>query len=199
LIDKTAVIEIDVKLGSDVSIGKYSIIKSGTTLGNGVSIGSFNIIGSNPETLKSTKKSGLIIKDGTQITDYISINLGTERDTIIGQNCFIMNNSYIAHDTNIGDRVLITSSVVIGGYVKVGDEAYIGMNSSIHQNSSIGKVVCLGANSFAKGNLVDGLVYTGIPAKPLKINKLGINSSKLEPNEIEKIISRANNLIQKLS
>ena len=42
------------------------------------------------------------------------------------------------------------------------------MNASIHQRSKIGKYCVIGAGSFFKGESPDGIIWGGVPAKPIK-------------------------------
>ena len=190
-IHNTAVIEKGVEIGSGVSVGEYSVIYSGTTIKDNVKIGSHCSIGSEPEIINNELQSELIINENTTINSFVSINLGTRTNTEIGKDCFIMNHSYIAHDTLIGDGSLIASGVKISGSVNIGKEVYLGANSSVHQNSKLDDLCLLGANSFAKGSLLKGLIYAGVPAIPKKINIVGIERSKLGKEYLDRLLVEA--------
>lgn len=187
LIHKTSVIHEDAVIGVNVTIGEYTVIYSGTQIENNVTIGSHCSIGTNPEKVNYQNKSKLIIKEGTIITDSVVINLGIDKPTIIGTECFIMNHTYIAHDSEIGDRSILTPGVKVLGNVIMGKEVYLGTNSTVHQGSILGDLSLLGANSFCKGELLRGITYVGNPAKPIKINEVGLNRSKLPAEIIEDI------------
>ena len=191
----TVIIEEGAKIGDGVSIGHNTVIFSGVVIKDKVTIGSNCLIGSDPESKYNESIKGLIIHQNAIVTDFVSINLGTVRDTEIREDCYVMNNSYIAHDVILEPSVIITSSVNILGGSYIGEEAYIGVNSAVHQNSKIGKLTLLGANSYAKGELAAGLIYIGSPAVPLKINKLGIERSKLLKSELRSIEKESINFL----
>ena len=65
------------------------------------------------------------------------------------------------------------------------------MNASIHQHSKIGKCCLIGAGSFFKGETPSGITWGGVPAKPIKVNNIGIERSGLLNNEKELIIHNA--------
>lgn len=196
MIEKTAIIENGAQIGRGVSIGYNTVIFSGANIKDNVTIGSNCLIGTKPESKYTDEQKGLIIDTNTVITDFVTINLGTERDTQIGQDCYIMNNAYIAHDVILESSVTVTSSANILGNAYICEEAYIGVNSSIHQNSKIGKISLLGANSFAKGELRAGLIYVGSPAIPIKINKVGIENSKLNQSKIKSILKESTKFLE---
>ena len=62
---------------------------------------------------------GLVINKNTTITDHVSINLGTDKDTFIGE-LHIMNHSYIAHDVEVGDRSIIAPGTKVLGRAVLG-------------------------------------------------------------------------------
>lgn len=190
-IHNTAIVEKNVEIGSGVSIGEYSVIYSGTIIKDNVKIGSHCSIGTYPEIIDNKKNSKLIINENTTINSFVSINLGTKTNTEIGKSCYIMNHSYIAHDCLIGDGSTIASGAKISGTVHVGKEVYLGTNSSVHQNSNLDDLCLLGSNSFAKGNLLKGLIYVGVPAVPKKINIVGIERSKLDRDYLDRVFEEA--------
>ena len=65
------------------------------------------------------------------------------------------------------------------------------MNASIHQHSKIGKCCIIGAGSFFKGETPSGITWGGVPAKPIKVNDIGIERSDLSNIEKELIIHNA--------
>ena len=194
-IHKTTIIHDGVELGSNIIIGEYTIIYSGTTIHDNVKIGSHCSIGSNPEIINNQVTLGLVINKNTTITDHVSINLGTDKDTFIGEGCYIMNHSYIAHDVEVGDRSIIAPGTKVLGRAVLGKEVYLGANSVVHQETVVGELTLLAAGSFCKGILDSCQIYAGSPAKPKKINQVGIQRSKINKEEIENLINNIDNSI----
>lgn len=135
---------------------------------------------------KGVRSSGygrVHIGNNTVIREYTVINKPTDKVTYIGDNCYIMNRCFVGHDTHIGDGVQLNPGCSVAGYVKIGDYSHIGMNASVHQRSSIGKYCVIGAGSFFKGESPDGIVWGGVPARPIKVNEIGIERSDLSDDE----------------
>lgn len=198
LIDKTAIIHKDTEIGEGVSIGEYSVIHSGTIIKDNVKIGSHCSIGTDPEIINNDFKSGLVIKEHTLINNFVSINLGTKKNTEIGKECYIMSHTFIAHDCSVGEKSVITSGVRILGNTTIGREVYLGANSVVHQNCTVGDLSLLGANSLAKDTLKSGIIYAGNPSVPKKINQIGFEKSKLDGNFKDKIKQQAEEFLRSL-
>jgi len=178
-------------LGLSISIGNFTEIVGKVTIQDNVNISSFVSIGRPPEhkeyDMDETLKS-VVIKKNTIIREHVTINNGIEVDTQIGENCYIMNKSHIGHDAIIGNNVTISPSVNVGGHSTVSDYANLGMSSTLHQHCEVGLATMLGANAFAKGKLESGLIYVGIPAKPIGINYKGLKNSNISDDKIEELV-----------
>jgi len=141
---------------------------------------------------KNKKSTGTVsIGVDTVIRENVIINHPGKTDSCIGSNCYIMNTCFIGHDCVIGDGVTVCPHACIAGHVHIGDYTTIGMNASIHQGSNIGKCCMIGAGSFFKGVSPDGLTWGGVPARPLKVNIIGIERSNLSNLEKEQMILKA--------
>jgi len=133
-----------------------------------------------------------IIGTNTIIREGVIINKSTRYPgTVIGENCYLMNRCFVGHDSKLGDHVTLCPGCSIAGFVTIGDYSTIGMNASIHQNSIFGRCCMLGANSFFKGESPDGIMWGGVPARPIKVNKVGIERSDLSEEEKSTLIKNA--------
>jgi acyl-[acyl carrier protein]--UDP-N-acetylglucosamine O-acyltransferase len=140
----------------------------------------------------SVEGSTVSIGDGTIIRENVIINLPAKNDlTVIGSNCYLMNTCFVGHDSIIGNNVTLCPHACVAGHVSIGDYTTIGMNASIHQGSTIGRCCMIGAGSFFKGISPDGITWVGVPARPLKVNMIGIDRCDLSIEEKEKILSNA--------
>jgi len=128
----------------------------------------------------------------TTIREYVVINKpATKEFTEIGSNCYIMNSCFIGHDCNIGNNVTLCPHACLAGDVYVGDYTNIGMNASIHQGSRIGRCCMIGAGAFFKGESPCGITWVGVPARPIKVNIIGIERADIPEIEKEQMISNA--------
>ena len=140
----------------------------------------------------SIKDSTVSIGNGTIIRENVIINLPGKNDvTVVGSNCYIMNTCFIGHDCIIGNNVTMCPHACLAGHVSIGDYTTIGMNASVHQGASIGKCCMIGAGSFFKGTSPSGITWGGVPARPLKVNMIGIERCNLSIDEKEEILSSA--------
>ena len=182
----------NVRIGTNVTIGNFSEIIGKVIIEDNVRISSFVSIGSPPEHRKFnmdvTLKS-IVIKKNTIIREHVTINNGISVDTQIGENCYIMNKSHIGHDAIIGNNVTISPSVNVGGHSVIGEHANLGMGSVLHQYCDVEAATMIGANAFVKGKCEKGLIYAGVPARPISINHQGLEKSGLGKEEIRKIVS----------
>ena len=120
MIHKTAIVDLNAKISSNVKIGPYSVIGSNVKINEGSEIQShvsimgntiigknnkiypFSSIGNDPQDLKfEGEETKLMIGDNNKIREYVTINPGTKGGgglTKIGNNCLFMVSSHIAHD-----------------------------------------------------------------------------------------------------
>jgi len=161
-----------------------AIIYHNVELGEGNHIGPYCIIGSPPEH-RNYFDAGfgkVIIGNNNVLTGAATIDAGTDSDTIIGNDCFIMKRVHIGHDAKISDNVTISPNTVIGGHVVVMEGATIGMNVSTHQYVIIGAYSMLGMGSIVpKGKKIEPFqTYAGNPVKWLSENKKTIHLLNLK-------------------
>jgi len=152
-----------------------AVIYPNVIIEDNVSIGAYCIIGAPAESLKYWRKESeysVVIKSGTIITGLCTIDAGTEQDTIISNNCFIMKQTHIGHDSFIDHNVIIAPHVSVGGHCIISANCNLGMNSVIHQRVTVpsksmigmGAVVTKSSQTWANG------VYVGNPAYFLRWN-----------------------------
>jgi UDP-N-acetylglucosamine acyltransferase len=165
MIDKTAIIGRDAKIGNNVQIGPYAIIegnvqisdnciiaahaiiRAGTILEKNVYVDSFACIGGDPQDISFNYKiqSGVHIGEGTTIREGVTIHRATIEGglTKIGKNCFLMGYCHIAHDCILGNDVKIANGALLAGHVHMSDHIFMGGNAVIHQNLQIGEGVII--------------------------------------------------------
>ena len=116
---------------------------------------------------------------GYGLVSYISSKCTHWGDTIMGDNCFILEDNtiqpfvtigndvvmwsgnHIGHHVTIGDHCFITSHVVISGHVSVAPYSVLGVNATIRDNISIGEACVVGAGALIMKSTRDGEVYLG--------------------------------------
>jgi UDP-N-acetylglucosamine acyltransferase len=154
-----------------------AIIGENVILGDNNYIGAYCIIGDPAEHKKywDKPKGKVIIGDNNIITGLVTIDAGTEYDTIIQSNCFIMKHAHIGHDCWISSNVTISCGAKIGGHSVIKEYSNIGLNAVLHQFTKIERGCMIGASAFIKGETEEFIKYAGVPAKKIGINEYSRN------------------------
>ncbi|WP_314347418.1 acetyltransferase [Fusobacterium massiliense] len=98
IIDKSAIVSKNIRIGKGIFIGKLAIVNSDVTLGNNIII--------------NTKA---LLEHGTSVGDNsnVSTNTAVNGDTKIGKGCFIGSSSVLNGQLIIGDGAIIGSGTVV--------------------------------------------------------------------------------------
>jgi UDP-N-acetylglucosamine acyltransferase len=150
-----------------------AIIGDNVTLGDNNYIGAYCIIGEPAEHKKfwDKTKGKVVIGNNNIITGLVTIDAGTETNTYIGNDCFIMKHAHIGHDCIIDNKVTISCGAKIGGHSIINDNCNIGLNAVLHQWSVVLEGCMIGASAFFKGESEQYTKYAGVPARKLGENK----------------------------
>jgi UDP-N-acetylglucosamine acyltransferase len=154
-----------------------AIIGDNVILGDNNYIGAYCIIGDPAEHKKfwGKEKGKVIIGDNNIITGLVTIDAGTEYETIIQSNCFIMKHAHIGHDCWISSYVTISCGAKIGGHSIIKEYSNIGLNAVLHQFTKIERGCMIGASAFIKGETEEFSKYAGVPAKKIGTNEYSRN------------------------
>lgn len=168
-------------IGADVRIGRNCSIAAGASviaalIGNGVIVHNGARIGQDgfgnapgPRgMLKLVQVGRVIIQDDVEIGANTTIDRGAMDDTVIGEGTKIDNQVQVAHNVMIGRHCGIAAGVGIAGSTKIGNGVLIGGAAAINGHISIGDGAQLAAFSGVVGSVPPGVVYGGIPARPMK-------------------------------
>jgi len=156
----------NVHIGKHTRIGPYSILEDGVEVGEncridscvrictGVRMGDNNqllhgaVIGGPPQNLDFDVaiKSGVMIGKNNIFREHSTVNrsMFENRDTVIGNNNFLMATGHIAHDCMMKDRNVICNGALLAGHVSIGNSSFISGNVGIHQSCNIGDFVMVG-------------------------------------------------------
>lgn len=190
VIDTTAVIAADVKIGAFTIIGPHVSIDEGCDIGPHVVIAGFTKMGkrnrifqfaSVGEICQDRKYSGeetwLEIGNDNIIREACTLHRGTAQDesiTRIGNANLLMVNTHIAHDCMIGSNNTFANNVGIAGHVHVGDSVLIGGNSGVHQFCRIDSYSMVGGGSTILKDVPAFTMISGNPAHAHGMNYEGM-------------------------
>ena len=201
IIDKSAIIEDNVKIGPYTVIGKGVTIKSGTVIGSnayieyaeiGANCKIFNSasIGTPPQDLSyQNEPSKIYIGEGTTVREFVMLNRGTKKTgkTVIGKNCYFMQSSHVAHDCVVGDNVIVVNGAVLAGHVEVGEGAFISGHAGVHQFCRVGKGTMTAGGAIITMDTIPFSMCHGDRAVLTGLNLVGMKRRKMTNSEIEDI------------
>jgi len=201
LIHKTAIIEGDVKIGKNVSIGPCSYICGNIEIGDNCEIGHAvqiegNVklgtgnkifhsayIGAPPQDVSYKGAESIVeIGDNNILREFVQIHRGTKEGTktILGSNCFLMGGAHLAHNVNVGNSVIIANNSLLAGYVEVDDFCFISGLCGIHQFVKIGKYVMVGGHSGLSKDCPPYMMAVGSPGKVIGLNVVGLRRNNFD-------------------
>ena len=211
-VHSTAVVGKEVDLDTNVSIGPYCIITgkvkigSGTKLDAHVTIGSETTIvevGKNNHFLSNCVVGGppqdvsyrgeptrLIIGSNNVIREFVTINCGTQKGggiTRLGDHNMLMAYVHVAHDCLLENHVVVANSTQFAGHIEVGDHVKIGGMCGLVQFVKLGRHAYIGGSSHINKDILPYSIAEGSWAKSRATNKIGLDRSGYEKDEIENI------------
>ena len=213
MIHPSAVLEGDVRLGDDVSIGPGCVltaaagtsmtIGSGTklignvylngplTLGERNTIYPFVTLGMAPQDLKwdaHVPGAGLVIGSGNTFRESVTINRATSHETPsrVGDNNYWMTNSHAGHDCIIGNNCIFANATGLAGFVRVDDRVVTGGNTAVHQFCRVGRGAMLSGSMGLSLDLPPYFMLTG-PNIAGSINLVGLRRSGMPSEDIDTV------------
>ena len=204
LVHPTVIIDKSASLGSNVKIGAYSVIGKNVNIGDDTIIGNHvNIlsnveigtachifhassIGEIPQDLKfKGENTKTIIGDNTTIREYVTINRGTSEsgETRVGSNCLLMASTHVAHDCILGDNVIMSNLTTLGGHVEIQNWVVLGGGVLVHQFTKIGEHAFIGGGFRVVQDVPPFILGADSPLAYKGVNNLGLKRRGFSPSD----------------
>lgn len=212
LIHPTAYIASNVKLGENVSVGPFAVIEEGAVIGANsqigahavvhgrVKIGEANVLhphavlGGLPQDLgfKAETQTWLEIGDRNVFREGFTAHRATvaESATLIGSDCYFMNNSHVAHDCTVGNKTIFANNVAIGGFVEIGNNVFMGGAVVVHQFCRVGSYAIVQGTTGINMDVIPFMLIGGRPAKHYRLNIVGLRRAGIVGDDY-KVLSSA--------
>jgi len=196
VIDATAVVHPDAKIGNNVTIGAFCyigadvtigddtwlsshvVIKGPTTIGKGNKFFQFCSIGEECQDKKyAGEATRLEIGDNNVFRECCTVHRGTIQDeglTKIGSDNLFMAYTHVAHDCVVGNHVILANNASIAGHVKVDDWAILGGMTGVHQFVHIGAHAFTAGCSLVLQDVPPYVMVSGQSAAPRATNSEGL-------------------------
>ena len=206
MIHKTAIVDPNSKISSNVEVGPYSVIGPNVEVGENTIIQShvsiagntkigkknkiypFASIGNDPQDLKfNGEDTKLEIGDNNKIREYVTINPGTRGGggiTKIGNGCLFMVSSHIAHDCLVEDNVILANNVPLGGHAHIEQNVIIGGNSAVQQFTRVGKFAMIGGMCGVVRDIIPYAMAHGNRSVLQGLNLIGLRRKNVPNKEI---------------
>ena len=188
-----AFIDGPVRIGPRSRIGAHTVVSGHTTMGADNDIGSFCSIGAPPQDIHDKgEPTELIIGDGNQIREYVSIHRATVKaggKTLIGHRNMIMAYCHIAHDCHIADQVIMANVATLAGHVEIGSHANLGGLVAVQQFCRIGDYAFIGGMSGIGLDVPPYVIMEGTrnQMRISGIKKIGLRRAGMDRETIKKL------------
>jgi len=170
----------DCILGENVTIFPNVVLYENTVVGPRVVIHAGAVIGSYGFGYKfvegrhepTAQLGNVEIGPDVEIGACATIDRGTYGRTLIGAGTKIDNQVQIAHNCRIGRHNMLCSQVGIAGSTTTGDYVVMAGQVGVRDHVHIGSRSVLGAKAGVTNDVPDDVTYLGIPATPVREQRL---------------------------
>ena len=164
----------------DVVVGPFAVLLGPLSVADGVWIGPGAHLGGPPEIASFRHNEPWFgdldhhevrIGPRTRIRDGVVIHHGSVRPTVVGADCLLFNNCYLAHDVQVGDRVTLSAGVTVGGHSTIRNGANLGLNVMVHQRRNIGAGAMVGMGTAVTRDVPPYATAYGVPPRVHGLNE----------------------------
>lgn len=206
MIDSRAIVDPSARLAEDVKVGPWTIIGPNVEIGAGTTIAAhcviqgptkigrnnhiyqFCSIGELPQDKKfSGEKTFLEIGDNNYFREYCTVHRGTEHGggiTRIGNDNFFMAYVHVAHDCIVGNNTNFINHAAIAGHVTVADNVILSGFAGVHQFCIIGAYSFIGDGCKIKKDVLP-YVLVGHPSEVYGLNIRGLLRNGFSKEQIK--------------
>ena len=173
-----SIIGPDVEIGEGSVISSHVVLKGPTVIGKNNRILQFSSVGEDTPDLKyKGEATRLIIGDNNVIREGVTIHRGTVQDrgeTVIGDNNLLMAYVHVGHDSVIGNNCILVNNAALAGHVYIGDWAILSGYTLVHQFCKICAHSFTGMGTAVGKDVPAYVMVNGSPAEAKSINAEGL-------------------------
>jgi len=173
-----SVIGPNVEIGAGSIIESHVVIKGPTSIGENNHIFQFSTVGeSTPDLKYKGEPTRLVIGNNNVIREGVTIHRGTVQDrseTTLGDNNLLMAYVHVGHDSVVGNNCVLVNNSALAGHVHIGDWAILGGYTLVHQFCKIGAHAFTAMGSAIGKDVPAFVTVSGNPAEAKSINTEGL-------------------------
>lgn len=189
-----SIIGADVEIGEGTIVASHVIIKGPTKIGKNNRIYQFSTLGEDTPDLKyKGEATRFVMGDNNVIREGVTIHRGTVQDrheTTIGDNNLLMAYVHIGHDSVIGNNCILVNNSALAGHVHIGDWAILGGFTLVHQFCKIGAHSFSGMGTAIGKDVPAYMMVNGNPAEAKNINLEGLRRRGFSKEDLA-VLSKA--------
>jgi UDP-3-O-[3-hydroxymyristoyl] glucosamine N-acyltransferase len=157
-------IEANVTLHRDSSLGAHCLVHSGTVIGSD----GFGFAWDGRGHRKIPQLGRVVIEDDVDIGCNCCVDRATLGVTRIRRGARIDNLVQVAHNTDIGEHVILVSQAGVAGSSSVGAGTVIAGQVAVSDHVKVGAGARIGGQSGVTKDVPAGAAVFGTPARPMK-------------------------------
>lgn len=172
------IIGADVEIGEGSEIASHVVIRGPSKIGKNNRVFQFSTLGEESPDLKyKGEQTTFTMGDNNVIREGVTIHRGTVQDrsdTYIGNNNLLMAYVHVGHDSVIGDNCILVNNASLAGHVHLGDWVILSGYTLVHQYCRIGAHAFTGMSTGITMDVPAYVTVAGTPSKPVSINTEGL-------------------------
>ena len=207
-IHPTAIIDPTAELAEDVKIGPYCVVGPHVTLGKGCVLHShvvlggpatfgegneffpFAVIGLKSQDLKyKGEPTFLEVGDFNVFRENCNINRSTspETKTVIGSHNHFLINSHCGHECVVGNHCILSGYAGVAGHCHIGDWAIISGFAALHQFVRVGEHAMVGGCARVSQDVPPYMIIEGSPAVVRAVNSIGLQRRGISEEDVRAV------------
>jgi UDP-3-O-[3-hydroxymyristoyl] glucosamine N-acyltransferase len=152
----------NVTISTDTVLGARTVVHSGTVIG----ADGFGYMNIGDRSYKVPQIGNVEIGEDVEIGANCTIDRAKTGSTIIGARTKIDNLVHIAHNVKTGTDCVIVAQVGVAGSTTLGDRVVIAGQAGLKDHITIGDGVTIMGQAGVFGDVEEGTVVSGYPARP---------------------------------
>jgi len=177
IIGPFCLIDSHVKIGANTELRAYVSVHDYVSIGENCRIHEYTALGGEPQDHGFKGEiSYLRIGNNNLIRENVTMNraTGEGNETVVGDDCFIMDGVHFAHNVHVGNHVTVANKVGLSGFVSVGSHTVFGGMAGVHQFVRIGDFCMIGGLYRVVKDIPHYTLASGDPLRLTGLNKVGL-------------------------